>query len=256
MGILYSHLIILQSEWIGGDSINRYKKQLDVELNKYKDTVDIKDYNDILTRVQDIQRVLDSKDNDDYSVIRSREFMTELNRTAKIIIGSNLVPISSAVQNIIKDLTENNEKRILDIGSGVGKFCIAAASHVDSHFYGVEYRKSLVQVGKHIAKHYQLNNVTLQNANILDIDFSNYDGYYIFNPFYENLEKTKRLNDEVKLEAELYQVFLKYTDDQLDKAKVGTKLVTYHGNNFEVPNSYTKINDAFNGDLKLWLKQE
>jgi SAM-dependent methyltransferase len=153
-------------------------------------------------------------------------------------------------------LTENNEKRILDIGSGVGKFCIAAASHVDSHFYGVEYRKSLVQVGKHIAKHYQLNNVTLLNANILDIDFSNYDGFYIFNPFYENLEKTKRLNDEVKLKAELYQVFLKYTDDQLDKAKVGTKLVTYHGNNFEVPNSYVKINDAFNGDLKLWVKQE
>jgi len=153
-------------------------------------------------------------------------------------------------------LTENNEKRILDIGSGVGKFCIAAASHVDSHFYGVEYRKSLVQVGKHIAKHYQLNNVTLQNANILDIDFSKYDGFYIFNPFYENLEKTKRLNDEVKLEAELYQVFLNYTDEQLDKAKIGTKLVTYHGNNFEVPNSYTKINDAFNGDLKLWVKQE
>ena len=153
-------------------------------------------------------------------------------------------------------LTENNEKRILDIGSGVGKFCIAAASHVDSHFYGVEYRKSLVQLGKHIAKHYQLNNVTLLNANILDIDFSNYDGFYIFNPFYENLEKTKRLNDEVNLKAELYQVFLKYTDDQLDKAKVGTKLVTYHGNNFEVPNSYVKINDAFNGDLKLWVKKE
>lgn len=153
-------------------------------------------------------------------------------------------------------LTENNEKRILDIGSGVGKFCIAAASHVDAHFYGVEYRKSLVQVGKHIAKHYQLNNVTLLNANILDINFSDYDGFYIFNPFYENLEKTKRLNDEVKLKAELYQVFLKYTDDQLDKAKAGTKLVTYHGNNFEVPNSYKKINDAFNGDLKLWVKQE
>lgn len=153
-------------------------------------------------------------------------------------------------------LTENNEKRILDIGAGVGKFCIAAANHVDCHFYGVEYRKSLVQVGKHIAKHFELNNVTLLNANILNIDFSDYDGFYLFNPFYENLEKTKRLNDEVKLKAELYQVFLKYTDDQLDKAKAGTKLVTYHGNNFEVPNSYVKIKDAFNGDLKLWVKQE
>jgi hypothetical protein len=112
MGGLYSHLIILQSEWIGDASINTYKEQLDAELDKYKETVDKKDYNDISTRVEDIQRVLDSKDNDDYSVIKSREFMTELNRTAKIVIGSNLVPISSVVQNIIKDLTENNEKRI------------------------------------------------------------------------------------------------------------------------------------------------
>lgn len=152
-------------------------------------------------------------------------------------------------------LTENDEKRILDIGSGVGKFCITGAYYVNAHFYGVEYRKSLVQVGKHLAKHYELNNVTLLNANILDINFSDYDGFYLFNPFYENLEMAKRLNDEVKLEAELYQVFLKYTDDQLDKAKTGTKLVTYHGNNFEIPNSYTKINDAFNGDLKLWVKQ-
>ena len=152
-------------------------------------------------------------------------------------------------------LTENNERNILDIGSGVGKFCIAAANHVDAHFHGVEYRKSLVQVGKQLAKHFKLNNVTLINANIVDINFSDYDGFYIFNPFYENLETAKRLNDEVKLEAELYQVFLKYTDEQLDKAKAGTKLVTYHGNNFEVPNSYIKIKDAFNGDLKLWVKQ-
>jgi hypothetical protein len=111
MGGLYSHLIILQSEWIGGDSINRYKKQLDGELSKYT-TLGANELQDITTRVGDIKRVLDSKEVDDYSVIKSREFMTELNRTAKIVIGSNLVPISTVVQNIIKDLTENNEKRI------------------------------------------------------------------------------------------------------------------------------------------------
>lgn len=153
-------------------------------------------------------------------------------------------------------LTENNERRILDIGAGVGKFCIAAANYTNSHFYGVEYRKSLVQIGKQLAKHFELNNITLLNANILDINFSDYDSFYLFNPFYENLEISKRLNDEVKLEEELYQLFLKYTDDQLNKLKIGTKLVTYHGNNFEVPNSYTKVKDAFNGDLKLWVKQE
>jgi hypothetical protein len=38
--------------------------------------------------------------------------MSELSRTAKIVIGSNLVPISNIVQSTIKDLNENNEKRI------------------------------------------------------------------------------------------------------------------------------------------------
>jgi predicted RNA methylase len=153
-------------------------------------------------------------------------------------------------------LTENNEKRILDIGAGVGKFCIAGASNFNSHFYGVEHRKSLVSIGNQLAKHYELPNATIINANILDINFSNYDAFYLFNPFYENLEIAKRLNDEVKIEAGLYQVYLKHTDDQLDQAKKGTRLVTYHGNNFEVPNSYKKEKDAFNGDLKLWVKQE
>jgi predicted RNA methylase len=153
-------------------------------------------------------------------------------------------------------LTENNEKHILDIGAGVGKFCITGARNFGSHFYGIEHRKSLVSIGNQLAKHYELANATIINANIIDIDFSNYDGFYLYNPFYENLEFDKRLNDEVKIAANLYQVYLKYTDDQLDQAKKGTRLVTYHGNNFEVPNSYKKEKDAFNGDLKLWVKQE
>ena len=152
-------------------------------------------------------------------------------------------------------LTENGEKKILDIGAGVGKFCVVAANNFECHFYGIEYRKSLTQIGKHIAKHYNLNNVTLMHGNVLDVDFSEYDGFYLFNPFYENLEIAKRLNDEVKLKENLYQVYLKYTDEQLENAKSGTKLVTYHGNNFEIPNSYKRINEAFNGNLKLWVKQ-
>ncbi len=153
-------------------------------------------------------------------------------------------------------LTELNAKRILDIGAGVGKFCIAGANQSSSHFYGIEHRASIAKIGNQIAKHFEISNATILHSNILDIDFSNYDAFYLFNPFYENLEYSKRLNDEVLLEERLYLTYLKYTDDQLDKAKVGTRLVTYHGNNFEVPSSYTKVQDAFNGDLKLWIKQE
>ncbi|MFY7728485.1 MAG: hypothetical protein ACOVRN_03100 [Flavobacterium sp.] len=120
MGILYSHLIILQSEWSDKGSIEAYKNQLNNELRKYvipdtnpvQYTCEKKEYDDIESRVDTIKNILDSKDGDDYNLEKSREFMSELSRTAKIIIGSNLVPISNIVQSTIKDLNENNEKRI------------------------------------------------------------------------------------------------------------------------------------------------
>ncbi|MES2763322.1 MAG: hypothetical protein V4677_14005 [Bacteroidota bacterium] len=153
-------------------------------------------------------------------------------------------------------LTENNEQKILDIGSGVGKFCVAAARCSNRHFYGAEYRNSLVEIGNELIVHYETTNAIMIHANILDIDFSEYDAFYIFSPFYENLEPDQRLNDEVELEEKLYQVYLDHTESQLAKAKPGTRLVTYFGNNFEVPNSYQRVRDAFEGSLKLWIKME
>lgn len=152
-------------------------------------------------------------------------------------------------------LTETHAKSILDIGAGVGKFCITGAYYSNVHFHGIEHRESLCKIGNQIAKHFKLNNVSIQNANILDVQFSDYDAFYLFNPFYENLEFVKRPNDEVQLHEDRYQVYLNHTETQLDKAPKGTRLVTYHANNFEVPNSYEKARDAFNGELKLWIKK-
>jgi hypothetical protein len=137
MGILYSHLIILETGWYK-DSIKKKKDRLDAELSKYvipkvpatlgtpatsstpkipgepekpeSYKCDKNDYVDIKERVETIKKILNS--NDTYNLKDSREFMSELNRTSKIIIGSNLVSVSNIVQNTIKDLNENNEKRI------------------------------------------------------------------------------------------------------------------------------------------------
>ncbi len=164
-------------------------------------------------------------------------------------------PIEIA-QTAAEWLTVNNEQKVLDIGSGLGKFCIAGARCANNHFYGVEHRRSLVELANELASYYETKNVTFLNTNILDIDFSEYDSFYFFNSFYENLETDQRLNDEVELEESLYQIYLDYTEKQLDSLKKGTRLVTYFGNNFEVPNSYQRVKDAFDGSLKLWIKIE
>jgi hypothetical protein len=152
-------------------------------------------------------------------------------------------------------LTENGKKRILDIGAGVGKFCIVGAKYSSSHFYGIEYRPSLAKLANELIVHYEIDNATVLNDNVMDIDFSNYDAFYLYNPFYENLISSKRLNNEVELSCPLYRCYLRYTEQQLDNANPGTRLVTFHGNDFEIPRSFEKVREAEGGSLKFWIKK-
>jgi len=153
-------------------------------------------------------------------------------------------------------LTENGDKRVLDIGAGIGKFCISGAAHRrNSYFFGIEYRQSIAKQANDLIKKFNLNNAVVQHGDMMEIDFENFDAFYLFNPFYENLSISKRLNNEVELENSLYMYYYKNTELKLSQTKVGTRLVTYHGNNFEVPQSFKKIRQSENGALKLWIKE-
>jgi type I restriction-modification system DNA methylase subunit len=149
-------------------------------------------------------------------------------------------------------LTESGKQKILDIGAGVGKFCIAAAKHTDSHFYGIEYRLSLVNLANELINHYDVPNATILHNDVVDVDFSDYDAFYLYNPFYENLIPSKRLNNEVELASSRYRHYLSYTENQLHKTRSGTRLVTFHGNNLEIPGSFVQLKEAEDGLLQLW----
>lgn len=152
-------------------------------------------------------------------------------------------------------LTEDGKKSILDIGAGVGKFCVTGALQNNSLYCGVEYRKSLAQLGNKIIANYKISNAIVLHGDIIDFDFLNFDAFYMYNPFYENLLFGSRLNNEVELNGSLYGYYMKYTEHQLDSTRPGTRLVTYHGNNFEVPDSFKKMRESENGLIKLWIRQ-
>jgi len=129
MGLFYAHLVMLQCEWkdfpeserciTDNDlNMNNYiinttapiKKALDKKLIEQK-PIDKNEYDNMNKRVIDINAFMRTAlPIDAYNIRESREFMIELNRVSKIVIGSNLVSISSTVQDLIKDLYENNEK--------------------------------------------------------------------------------------------------------------------------------------------------
>lgn len=150
-------------------------------------------------------------------------------------------------------LTEDGDKNILDIGAGIGKFCIAGALESNSKFTGIEYRESLVKIAQELIAHFGVKNASVRQGNIIHFDFSPYNAFYLYNSFYENLQVNKRLNDEMPLSDALHRTYQDYTRKQLDLCKPGTRLVTFHGDNDEVPDSFTKVKESKDKYLKLWI---
>jgi hypothetical protein len=163
-------------------------------------------------------------------------------------------PINVAEQ-AVDWLTKGGQKRVLDIGAGIGKFCIAGARLSDSFFCGIEYRPSLVAVANQLISKFEVPNAAVYHANITDVSFGSFDGFYLYNPFTENLIPEKRLNMEVPLSIQNYDTFIQYTWEQFSMALPGTRVVSFHGNNFELPEDYYPMDHAFYGRLKLWVKQ-
>jgi len=149
----------------------------------------------------------------------------------------------------------NEAVRILDIGSGVGKFChVAGHFQPKAEFFGVEQRQQLVEVSENIKDLLGLRNVTFLHENFTTLDFSQYDHFYFYNSFYENLTGTDKIDDSVDHSAALYDTYTHYLYRQLDLRPEGTRLVTYHSLGDEVPSSYHVVRSSRHETLKFWIK--
>jgi hypothetical protein len=145
--------------------------------------------------------------------------------------------------------------KILDIGSGSGKFCLTAAHfHPLSSFYGIEQRANLVALSTELAQKLQLQNVTFICDNITKIDFKNYDNFYFYNSFYENITGTQKIDFSVTYSEDLYKYYNRYLFKQLAKKPAGTRLVTYHSFGSEIPSDYEIVHTDYNEFLKFWVK--
>ncbi|MBZ4192490.1 class I SAM-dependent methyltransferase [Niabella sp. 3A5MI-3] len=152
-------------------------------------------------------------------------------------------------------LSTHKDVRILDIGCGVGKFCLSAAYFAaDARFYGVEQRASLLHQAEEAKKVLQLGNVHFIHANFTQLDFSNYDHFYFFNAFYENLDGTEKIDDSIAYSNELFDYYNRYLYRLLDQKPAGTRMVTYHSMEDEMPADYYVVDELSNNLLKFWIK--
>lgn len=148
------------------------------------------------------------------------------------------------------------DARVLDIGSGVGKFCLAGAhDHPDTFFFGVEQRHELILYAEEAKNHLGLPNVHFIFANMTQVNFNEFDHFYFYNAFYENIDQGDPIDHAIETSYSLYQYYTQYLFTELERRRPGTRLVTYHGLDEELPPSYQLADVSYDTMLKMWIKR-
>lgn len=152
-------------------------------------------------------------------------------------------------------LAAQKDVHILDIGCGVGKFCLTAAyAKPHAMFYGVEQREQLVQIAIECNEQLNLPNVNFIHGNFTQLDFRQFDHFYFYNSFYENLDGVDKIDNELEYSLSLYNYYNRYLFKELEQKPKGTRIVTFHSLEGEIPPSYYTVNSAFDNSLKCWIK--
>jgi hypothetical protein len=147
--------------------------------------------------------------------------------------------------------------KVLDVGSGNSKFCLAAGHYSPHcHFYGVEQRKKLVQLANKARERTSMENVTFIHGNFTELDLSVFDHFYFYNSFYENLvEDEYHIDESIVHSVNLYEYYTDYLLEALDNRPVGTKLATYHSYREIIPPRYNLVTSVYGGLLRFWIKE-
>jgi predicted RNA methylase len=154
-------------------------------------------------------------------------------------------------------LTHHGAKRILDVGSGVGKFCLVGAQTTDATFVGVERRGHLVDIARDAAARLETSRVTFMHANIDSFSFEGFDGIYLYNPFYELIgDYLDRIDPALELSAVAYRNYVRITAEKLRAVDGPVVVVTYHGFGGTMPPEFRCLGEepAGNDRLEVWGK--
>jgi hypothetical protein len=137
--------------------------------------------------------------------------------------------------------------RVLDVGSGVGKFCLVGSMVTQGTFYGIESCARFAHTARDTARRLQTPGTRFLFGNMMALDWQRFDAFYLYNPFADNLEA---------LESRLFDAYVRFARDELQAARAGTRVATYHGFGGAMPPSYRL---EFEGErelewLELWTK--
>ena len=152
-------------------------------------------------------------------------------------------------------LSHKTNTNILDIGSGIGKFCIVGSLISNAKFTGVEIRETLVDEAQKVKKKFKTDNVKFLNENITDVSFNDYNSFYYYNPFCEQIATADWIDKTLKFSEIKFNQYKEHVRQQLKKALIGSRVVIYCSDNDVIPEGYSLSNIGYEGQLQLWIKK-
>lgn len=146
--------------------------------------------------------------------------------------------------------------RVLDVGSGCGKFCLVFAASGPGKVTGIEQRPNLHQTAEAASALLGLRNTSFLCGRMEDLDWAGFNTFYFFNPFYERIVYRQGMDDRTPPHASLYFDHLRVVREKLDQAKRGSRVLTYHGMGGRLPSDWLLIRseEIHTDELQLWVK--
>lgn len=154
-------------------------------------------------------------------------------------------------------LAEEERARVLDVGSGPGKFCLLGASSTAAEFTGVERRRHLAQTARELARRYGIERAHFLSGDLRELAWGDFTGFYFYNPFAENrFGQLERIDDTVELNPARFELDLAFVLEQLARAPAGTRVAIYCGLGADPPVAYDLVGSEWFGayELELWQK--
>jgi SAM-dependent methyltransferase len=155
-------------------------------------------------------------------------------------------------------LEEHEAQRVVDIGAGPGKFCLAVALASRCDVIGLEHRPRLVAVARALARVFALEDrASFVEGSVCDTPLPEASAYYLYNPFAENLyAPNASLGGDVELSCDRYALDVTSVQATFRRARPGTLVLTYNGFGGCMPASYEpiRVDRELPCVLRLWKK--
>ncbi len=188
--------------------------------------------------------------------VTDAEFDRVFPTRAREVSSEYWTPVAVA-QRAASLLVQKGCRRVLDVGSGVGKFCIVGAAFTGATFVGVEHRGHFVATARDAARRIGVGSAQFVHGTFDAVNVADFDALYFFNPFEENLwTQDVQLDQTVHLSEGRFSADVDRARHMLAHARIGTWVMTYHGLGDDVPAGYVLSHREphRSGYLKLWVK--